>query len=96
MAITKDGQLIDSVSIDITAKKVTSDDEVERQNDQYHIGSWENKTPRLTIKREVAKEAISYREGANKRGNSSRLTQSFHFFMFEPIFSPVNALNQPI
>ncbi|HHF8326613.1 TPA: acyltransferase family protein [Klebsiella pneumoniae] len=36
------------------------------------------------------------REGANKRGNSSRLTQSFHFFMFEPIFSPVNALNQPI
>ncbi len=31
----------------------------------------------------------SPREGANKRGNSSRLTQSFHFFMFEPIFSPV-------
>ncbi|MDV1609586.1 hypothetical protein, partial [Citrobacter portucalensis] len=27
-----------------------------------------------------------FREGANKRGNSSRLTQSFHFFMFEPIF----------
>ena len=41
--------------------------------------------------------SLSYsREGANKRGNSSRLTQSFHFFMFEPIFSPVNALNQPI
>ncbi len=38
----------------------------------------------------------SLKEGANKRGNSSRLTQSFHFFMFEPIFSPVNALNQPI
>ena len=37
-----------------------------------------------------------FREGANKRGNTSRLTQSFHFFMFEPIFSPVNALNQPI
>lgn len=36
------------------------------------------------------------KEGANKWGNSSRLTQSFHFFMFEPIFSPVNALNQPI
>ncbi|MGT1851965.1 hypothetical protein SPM30_21085, partial [Enterobacter hormaechei subsp. xiangfangensis] len=32
------------------------------------------------------------KEGANKRGNSSRLTQSFHFFMFEPIFSLVNAL----
>ncbi|MDX7685696.1 Hpt domain-containing protein [Aeromonas caviae] len=28
------------------------------------------------------------REGANKRGNSSRLTQSFHFFMFEPFFIP--------
>ncbi len=38
----------------------------------------------------------TFKEGANKRGNSSRLTQSFHFFMFEPIFSPVNALNQPI
>ncbi|WP_248791838.1 hypothetical protein [Escherichia coli] len=40
--------------------------------------------------------SIYVKEGANKRGNSSRLTQSFHFFMFEPIFSPVNALNQPI
>ncbi|WP_376741754.1 MipA/OmpV family protein, partial [Citrobacter freundii] len=29
---------------------------------------------------------ILSKEGANKRGNSSRLTQSFHFFMFEPIF----------
>ncbi len=41
-------------------------------------------------------DALRIKEGANKRGNSSRLTQSFHFFMFEPIFSPVNALNQPI
>ena len=40
--------------------------------------------------------SVRAKEGANKRGNSSRLTQSFHFFMFEPIFSPVNALNQPI
>ncbi len=45
---------------------------------------------------ENMKEDSELREGANKRGNSSRLTQSFHFFMFEPIFSPVNALNQPI
>ncbi|MEK8955248.1 poly-beta-1,6 N-acetyl-D-glucosamine synthase, partial [Escherichia coli] len=30
--------------------------------------------------------SISIMEGANKWGNSSRLTQSFHFFMFEPIF----------
>ena len=43
-----------------------------------------------------AADAQTPREGANKRGNSSRLTQSFHFFMFEPIFSPVNASNQPI
>ncbi|WP_177930397.1 hypothetical protein [Klebsiella grimontii] len=42
------------------------------------------------------RHAQAAKEGANKRGNSSRLTQSFHFFMFEPIFSPVNALNQPI
>ncbi|MEI2307192.1 hypothetical protein PU690_24820, partial [Klebsiella pneumoniae] len=39
----------------------------------------------------VNRERIFSKEGANKRGNSSRLTQSFHFFMFEPIFSPVNA-----
>ena len=32
--------------------------------------------------------ALALREGANKRGNSSRLTQSFHFFMFEPFFLP--------
>ncbi len=44
----------------------------------------------------VASGQFDIMEGANKRGNSSRLTQSFHFFMFEPIFSPVNALNQPI
>ena len=44
----------------------------------------------------LATGIASFKEGANKRGNSSRLTQSFHFFMFEPIFSPVNALNQPI
>ncbi|EFN7660672.1 hypothetical protein D7Z07_24305 [Escherichia coli] len=43
-----------------------------------------------------AQQCAPAKEGANKRGNSSRLTQSFHFFMFEPIFSPVNALNQPI
>ncbi|MEH8243871.1 hypothetical protein, partial [Aeromonas veronii] len=30
-------------------------------------------------------QAIATWEGANKRGNSPRLTQSFHFFMFEPI-----------
>ncbi len=44
----------------------------------------------------VVVDDVVAKEGANKRGNSSRLTQSFHFFIFEPIFSPVNALNQPI
>ncbi|WP_447740622.1 hypothetical protein, partial [Aeromonas veronii] len=60
LAITKDGQLIDSVSIDITAKKVTSDDEVGRQNDQCHIGCWENKTPRLMVTRKAIKRAMGY------------------------------------
>ncbi|WP_284935255.1 hypothetical protein, partial [Citrobacter freundii] len=36
------------------------------------------------------------KEGADKRVISSRLTQTFHVLMFEPIFSPVNALNHPI
>ncbi|MGS3396536.1 hypothetical protein [Klebsiella quasipneumoniae] len=48
------------------------------------------------IQKSMAMSGTTAKEGANKRGNSSRLTQSFHFFMFEPIFSPVNALNQPI
>ncbi|MCS1636166.1 hypothetical protein MWL76_26070 [Escherichia coli] len=52
--------------------------------------------PRLNAFIEEKTKTSLLREGANKRGNSSRLTQSFHFFMFEPIFSPVNALNQPI
>ena len=56
------------------------------------IKSWD-KTIHVVPRGDNANAA---REGANKRGNSSRLTQSFHFFMFEPIFSPVNALNQPI
>ncbi|WP_404999730.1 WlaTC/HtrL family glycosyltransferase [Escherichia coli] len=57
-------------------------------------GDWTaNKGFREKLARSVD---VYFREGANKRGNSSRLTQSFHFFMFEPIFSPVNALNQPI
>ncbi|MDZ7181206.1 hypothetical protein U4Z48_23165, partial [Escherichia coli] len=33
----------------------------------------------------ASRENFLVKEGANKRGNSSRLTQSFHFFMFEPI-----------
>ena len=33
-------------------------------------------------------DKLKAKEGANKRGNSSRLTQSFHFFMFEPFFLP--------
>ena len=50
----------------------------------------------ISLEKPVASAPAALKEGANKRGNSSRLTQSFHFFMFEPIFSPVNALNQPI
>lgn len=40
----------------------------------------------LLYARDNNSEYTLAREGANKRGNSSRLTQSFHFFMFEPIF----------
>ncbi len=32
--------------------------------------------------------SASSREGANKRGNSSRLTQSFHFFSLSRFFLP--------
>ncbi len=50
----------------------------------------------VPVYEEIVFRGCLFKEGANKRGNTSRLTQSFHFFMFEPIFSPVNALNQPI
>ncbi|MEW1201050.1 ABC transporter substrate-binding protein, partial [Escherichia coli] len=60
------------------------------------IARFEKENPGITVKQvPVEEDAYNTKEGANKRGNSSRLTQSFHFFMFEPIFSPVNALNQP-
>ncbi|WP_409557629.1 DUF5405 family protein, partial [Escherichia coli] len=36
------------------------------------------------IQQHIETLGMSLREGANKRGNTSRLTQSFHFFMFEP------------
>ncbi|MBT0092244.1 glycerol dehydratase reactivase beta/small subunit family protein [Vibrio alginolyticus] len=36
----------------------------------------------------LALSKLAAKEGANKRGNCSRLTQSFHFFMFEPFFLP--------
>ncbi|MBW8550680.1 hypothetical protein, partial [Escherichia coli] len=41
---------------------------------------------RLGAHHQIQKVGLKSREGANKRGNTSRLTQSFHFFMFEPIF----------
>ncbi|WP_321159975.1 PrgH/EprH family type III secretion apparatus protein [Escherichia coli] len=57
---------------------------------------WQYSLPGIIENNIISTKQHFFREGANKRGNSSRLTQSFHFFMFEPIFSPVNALNQPI
>ncbi|MDW6347670.1 LacI family DNA-binding transcriptional regulator, partial [Escherichia coli] len=41
---------------------------------------------RARVEAEARRRGYRPKEGANKRGNSSRLTQSFHFFMFEPIF----------
>ncbi|MFQ2636804.1 hypothetical protein ACK3ZK_18195 [Aeromonas caviae] len=65
-------------------------------NDRYYPGGLQS-GPQRNRQIETWGQLVGRtKEGANKRGNSSRLTQSFHFFMFEPIFSPVNALNQPI
>lgn len=50
------------------SQKVTSDDEVERQNDQCHIGWWENKTPRLVVTRKAVKKAIWYSAKLRKIG----------------------------
>ena len=79
---------------------------VNRSDSDYHYGKEKYKRNVYKMMLECKNEEFKsgdksdyfkvFREGANKRGNSSRLTQSFHFFMFEPIFSPVNALNQPI
>ncbi len=67
---------------------------VATNNNDVYLNQW---VKQLKESREFNKTTVEIaKEGANKRGNSSRLTQSFHFFMFEPIFSPVNALNQPI
>ncbi|MCF4029038.1 hypothetical protein L2V99_23600, partial [Escherichia coli] len=60
------------------------------END-YSVTSTSAGTKMQMTQRDIPQSVTIVREGANKRGNSSRLTQSFHFFMFEPIFSPVNA-----
>ena len=65
-------------------------------NERFLVNSWIENSSGVKEKSFIITPPLFVREGANKRGNSSRLTQSFHFFMFEPIFSPVNALNQPI
>ncbi len=77
-----------SVDGDQTYMRVGVKGETQINDQLTGYGQWEYNVQ--------ANNTESSREGANKRGNSSRLTQSFHFFMFEPIFSPVNALNQPI
>ncbi|HHH7686993.1 TPA: hypothetical protein ACP2OC_003599 [Escherichia coli] len=82
-------------SVYITSKYLKPDvpgnDEIGRVAASYLV-----KNPQYLLEAGKALEKENTKEGANKRGNSSRLTQPFHFFMFEPIFSPVNALNQPI
>ena len=81
--------ILQSIFVNRLAKSILSDKKVvcfsSGQNEKFseHFSNYLN-------------QERNAKEGANKRGNSSRLTQSFHFFMFEPIFSPVNALNQPI
>ncbi|WP_270822980.1 hypothetical protein, partial [Aeromonas sp. QDB14] len=53
--------------------------------DTYYISLIKNHLLPYFGEQEIASiNDRSVREGANKRGNSSRLTQSFHFFMFEP------------
>lgn len=59
LAIIKNGQILDAVSIDITIKKVTSDDEVGSQNNQVHIDRWDNYTPRLMVKPGAVKRLLS-------------------------------------
>ncbi|RQX17741.1 hypothetical protein EHZ61_21300 [Aeromonas caviae] len=45
-----------------------------------------NIDPSLPIRVSIVR--VLSREGANKRGNSSRLTQSFHFFSLSRFFLP--------
>ncbi|MEX4761283.1 hypothetical protein P0143_25975, partial [Klebsiella pneumoniae] len=50
------------------------------------VGALKYQEMKLYFDKNKGLKSVFVREGANKRGNSSRLTQSFHFFMFEPIF----------
>ena len=89
-AFIKKGSFQDSVSLMLISRKLSESPKVEEIS--VMMGTPANKS----LLEVTGFWHPQFREGANKRGNSSRLTQSFHFFMFEPIFSPVNALNQPI
>lgn len=83
-----------SFIVEMNVKKILAEMNKEAEVAHTDLTSAKSETADLILSAKDIAEHL--REGANKRGNSSRLTQSFHFFMFEPIFSPVNALNQPI
>ncbi|MCJ2367331.1 hypothetical protein [Aeromonas dhakensis] len=60
LAILKEGQFIDSISIDITTQKVTSNDDTS-QKDMHSLGEWGNHTPRLVVNKSVVMRAMRYR-----------------------------------
>ena len=56
--------------------------------DHEASGAFPLELARVNVFHANRSSGLRVREGANKRGNSSRLTQSFHFFLFEPFFLP--------
>ena len=56
--------------------------------DHEASGAFPLELARVNVFHAQRSSGLKVREGANKRGNSSRLTQSFHFFLFEPFFLP--------
>ena len=56
--------------------------------DHEASGAFPLELARVNVFHAQRSSGLRVREGANKRGNSSRLTQSFHVFLFEPFFLP--------
>ncbi|CAJ1296683.1 hypothetical protein JRT83AECX_JRT83AEC_04112 [Escherichia coli] len=80
------GDEIPLISEKQSLSKVLLNDENNELSDGTNF--WDKNRQLTTDEIACYLQKIAAKEGANKRGNSSRLTQSFHFFMFEPFFLP--------
>lgn len=88
LAILKNGQLIDAISIDIITKKVTSYDDIRHQNNQHGFRYWGNKTLGLWVNETVVIRAMRNRAKLRQIGwNDERLQVELSVLLISMTYS---------